>query len=86
MDQNDSITVTIRSYISPDEPVDGYRFGESFRMDLPCGITMRDLMGRIFSKKSAQIGVMAVNGTLASEETILMQGDSIDLFPLLEGG
>lgn len=86
MEQGHSITVTIRSFVSPDEPIVGFRLGESFTMNLPAGITMGELIGKIFYKKSGQIGVMAVNGELVAEEAVLLPGDSIDLFPLLEGG
>ena len=86
MNQEDSITVTIRSFISPDEPIAGFRPGESFTMNVPGGITLGGLTRRIYHKKFDQIGVMAVRGKLASEETMLLPGDSIDFYPLLEGG
>ncbi len=86
MDQEDSITLTIRSFITPDEPIAGFNPGESFTLDLPGGITLEELIGKLFYKKFDQIGVMAVNGKLASEETRLSPGDSIDFYPLLEGG
>jgi hypothetical protein len=86
MDQENSITVTIRSFLAPDEPIAGFRLGESSPMNVPGGITLGGLTRRIYHKKSDQIGVMAVNGKLASEETMLLPGDSIDVYPLLEGG
>lgn len=86
MDQQDSITVTIRSFLSPDEPIAGFRPGESFTLNVPGGTTLRELTRRIYQEKIDQIGVMAVRGKLASEETLLLPGDSIDFYPLLEGG
>jgi hypothetical protein len=55
-------------------------------MDVPVGTTMAELTGRIFFKKFDQIGVMAVNGKLASPETLLFSEDAIDFYPLLDGG
>ena len=86
MDQEDSITLTIRSFLFPDEPIAGFQPGESFSMNVPGGTTMEELTGKIYYKKFDQIGVMAVNGKLASAETILLSGDSVDFYPLLEGG
>jgi molybdopterin converting factor small subunit len=86
MDQNDSMTLTVRSLITPDEPITGFIRGEAIKMDLPVGMTMGELIDKIFYKKFDQIGVMAVNGGLASSETRLSPGDVIDFYPLLEGG
>ena len=86
MNQEDSITVTIRSFLAPDEPIAGFRLGESFAMRVPGGTTLGGLTRRIFHKKFDQIGVLAVGGKLASPETLLLPGDSIDVYPLLEGG
>ena len=55
-------------------------------MKVPVGITLGGLTRRIYHKKIDQIGIMAVGGMLASEETLLLPGDSIDIYPLLEGG
>jgi hypothetical protein len=86
MDQSDSITLTIRSFLFPDEPIAGFQPGEAFTMKLPVGTTLEELTGRIFFKKFDQIGVTAVNGKLAAAETILLPGDAIDFYPLLDGG
>ena len=86
MDRKDSITLTIRSYITPDEPLAGFIAGEPLSLDVPGGTTLAELINQIFSKKFDQIGVIAVNGKLASAETRLSPGDSIDFYPLLEGG
>ncbi len=86
MDQEDSITVTIRSFVFPDEPVAGFRLGETFAVKVPGGTTLGGLTRRLYHTKGDQIGVMAVGGKLASEETLLLPGDLIDIYPLLEGG
>ncbi len=86
MDREDSITVTIKSFLPPDEPPEGFHLGEYFKMNLPDGTTLGELARKIFSKHLDHIGVMAVNGKLASEKTVLMSGDCINFYPLLEGG
>lgn len=79
-------TITIRSFVSPDEPITGFQPEESFSLQVDEGATLGDLTARYFSQVVDQIGVMAVNGTLASENTILSSGDMIEFYPLLEGG
>jgi hypothetical protein len=86
VNQNGLITLTIRSLIPPDEPIVGFIMGKSIPLDVPGGMTMGELINKIFYKKFDQIGVMAVNGVLAFPETRLSPGDAIDFYPLLEGG
>ena len=86
MDRQDSTTITIRSFIYPDEPVVGFRPGEPFSMTFPDATTLGALIRKLFYKQLDQIGVMAVNGKLASGKTILSQRDLIAVYPLLEGG
>jgi len=86
MDQEDSIPLTIRSFLFPDEAIAGFQLGEPFAMKLPTGTTVQELTDNIYFKKSDQIGVTAVNGRLAPPETVLMPGDAIDFYPLLDGG
>jgi len=80
------LTVTIRTFISPDKSVSGFCPGEPFVVDVPAPTTLEELTNAFFSKHIEQIGVMAVNGKLAAKETALSPGDVIDLYPLLEGG
>lgn len=86
MVREDSITVMIKSYIPPDEPLGDFHLGEYFKMNLPGRITLGELTRKIFSKNVDQIGMITVNGRIASEKTVLSPGDQIDLYPLLEGG
>lgn len=86
MDKSHTITITVRSFITPDEPIAGFQPGEPLSLNVPDGTTMEKLTARIYYQKFDQIGVMAVNGKLASAETVLLPGDLIDFYPLLDGG
>ncbi len=80
------ITVTVRSFISPRESVEGYELGRPFQIELPRGITLGELAERILSKNINQLGMMAVNGGVAKQNLVLSQGDRIDLYALIDGG
>jgi hypothetical protein len=80
------ITVTIKSFLPPNEPVEGFQIGESFKFRLPQNTPLSELIQKIFSKKMNQVGLIAVNGQIASENVILSHGDKIDLYALLDGG
>ncbi len=80
------MAVTLRSYLYPDAPLAGFELGEALSLKVPAGSTLGEFAGRFFHKQLAQIGVLAVNGKLATEETVLQPGDTIDIYALLEGG
>jgi len=78
--------VTIKSFVPPNESIEGFHLGEPLTMDLVDDVTVGDVIQRIFAKYMKQIGIIAVNGKIAYETTALSEGDRIDLYPLLEGG
>ena len=78
--------MTIKSFLSPNEPVEGFKIGESFKFHLPQNTRLGELIQKMFSKKMNQVGLIAVNGQIASENVILSHGDKIDLYALLDGG
>ena len=80
------MTITVISYIPLDDPTVAFLPGESFSMEVREGTTLDEFTARFFSRTKDQIGVMAVNGALASEGTVLSPGDAVELYPLLEGG
>ncbi len=82
----DSIVVTVRSFVPALNPPPGYRFGEPFPMELPRGITARELAERILARNIDQLGITAIHGKVAQPHAVLSQGDRIDLFALIEGG
>lgn len=86
LNDKDLITVTIKSFIPPNESMDSFQPGEPFKFHLPQNTTLEELIRKIFSKNLNQIGIMAVNGQIASNTVVLSQGDKIDLYGLLDGG
>jgi len=82
----DLFSVTIKSFLPPNEPIDGFHLGEAFKIYLSGVITIGEFTQRFFCRNANQIGMIAVNGQIASENTLLSEGDKIDLYPLLEGG
>lgn len=48
--------------------------------------TLEELTHKILLQNVNQIGIMAVNGKVAKEDTTLAQGDKVDLYALLAGG
>jgi sulfur carrier protein ThiS len=86
MQDKNLITVTVKSFISPLNPMEGFRLGESFEMTIPGGMTLGELTRKLLRKNVNQIGIMAVNGKVALEDATLSAGDKIDLYSLLNGG
>lgn len=80
------MTVVIRSFVPPDEPLEKFHLGEPFQFNLADGMTLGAFIQEIFSKNRRQVGILAVNGKVASEATTLSEGDRIDLYALLDGG
>ena len=80
------ITVTIKSFLSPNEPMEDFKLGEPFEFNLPQDTPLGKLIQKMFSKKLEQLGLIAVNGQIASENVVLSHGDKIDLYALLDGG
>jgi len=85
-EKKSSITIKVRSYVSPDRPIPGFRLGEAFKVNVKDGLTLKELLQDYFSEKAQEIGIMAVNGKLVSERATLSDEDSVDLFVLLDGG
>jgi sulfur carrier protein ThiS len=86
MKDKNVITVIVRSFIPLLEPSEGFNLGEPFKITIPEGMTSGELAQKILSKNVNQLGIVAVNGKKASENTILAEGDKIDLYALLDGG
>ncbi len=85
-DRRTPITVMISSQISPPRPAPGFRPWSPFTVTVPEGTTLGKLTEGLFADKRDEIGLTAVNGNLASEETVLRSGDEISIYPILEGG
>ena len=84
--RDDSITVTVRSFVPALHPPAGYVFGEPFQLQLPRGITAKELAEGILARNIDRLGITAINGKAAPGHAVLFQGDRVDLFALIEGG
>jgi hypothetical protein len=85
-ENEEKIGITLRSFIPPQEPLEGYELGRPFKMELPRGMSVGGLAQKILGKNINQLGISAVNGQLAKENLILSGEDKIDFFALIEGG
>ena len=85
-ENEEKIGITLRSFIPPQESLEGYELGRPFKMELPRGMTVGGLAQRILGKNINQLGISAVNGQLAKENLILAGEDKIDFFAMIEGG
>lgn len=84
--QDDYITVTLRSHITPSIHIDGFAPGKKFPVKLPVNTTVKDLLQKFFFQKEVQIGFVAINGMAAAADTVLKEGDLVDLYSLIPGG
>jgi len=57
----------------------------SFEPDLAAGATVRDLINTLAIPPQVQ-AVILVNGRRADQNTLLVAGDQVTLFPPMEGG
>ncbi len=85
MKDQDIVTVRVRCFI-PRDPDKGYELGKPFAMELPRGTTLGELSQMIVTKNINELGIMAVNGEVASKDFVLSEGDKIDLYGLIDGG
>jgi hypothetical protein len=86
MNNPEMIRLTVRSFIPPGIKIDGYSLGVPFPMQVRKGITLHELSQMILCKNINLLGVQAVNGLLASKDTVLADGDRVDLFAAIDGG
>ena len=86
MKKLDKISVTVRSFIPPQEFLEGYELGLPFPMAMPLGTTLGELAQKILGQNVNQLGISAVNGQLAKANLLLADEDKIDFFALIEGG
>jgi hypothetical protein len=85
-DDTHSISVAVRSFVTPPQRVDGFELGKRFPFRLSDRATLGELVRRVLGERSDEVGVMAVNGRVAKEDIALSEGDEIDLHALLDGG
>jgi sulfur carrier protein ThiS len=85
--QGDTISITIRCYVIPSHPPQDFDLGKTFSQQIPCASTLKWLTHSLLGASTARISLIAVNGKLIEKgETILNEGDHIDVFPVVGGG
>jgi hypothetical protein len=83
---DDFISITLRSYVLPPGPADGFPLGQSFPFRLSAGTTVEKLLEIIFGERANQVGMVVINGKVAEGMTALTDGDRVDVFEILGGG
>jgi molybdopterin converting factor small subunit len=81
-----SISVVVRSFVTPPQHVEGFEHGKRFPYLMSERTTLGELVRSILGEKADEVGVMAVNGHIAKEDLVLSEGDVIDLHEQLAGG
>ena len=79
-------TITIKSFLVPDAPMQGFALGRPFEIHLTDSETLRGLIQRLFPNKWKHLGLLVINEEIASEDSTLSEGDRLVVLPLLEGG
>lgn len=80
-----AITVKVKSYVTPSEHVDGFESGKEFPLRLFANVKLEELMHNLFSKNRHHIGLKVVNGKVV-KDTVLSEGDLIEIYSLMGGG
>jgi sulfur carrier protein ThiS len=84
--EEDVISITVRSFLPPDQSIEGFDLGKPFVIQLPANSTLEELIENLFWRKMDQIGVRAINKEVAENTKMLRPGDQVDIFELVGGG
>ena len=84
--QEKSITVTLRSHLTPSVYIEGFELGKRCQVKLTGNITLKEFAQKVFFQYKNHIGIIAVNGIIAKETRILQEGDEVDIYSLMAGG
>ncbi len=82
---NDSISITLRSYVLPPGS-DDFPLGQPLPYRVSAGTTVGKFLESIFGDRADQVGMAVVNGRVADGRTPLKEGDRVDAFEILGGG
>jgi sulfur carrier protein ThiS len=84
--KEDSIGITLRSFVLPPGSGDDFPLGHPVSLRVPQGTSVKKLLEKIFAERRNQVGLVAINGRVAEGKTLLADGDRVDVFELLGGG
>jgi sulfur carrier protein ThiS len=82
---DDSITITLRSYVLPPGS-DDFPLGQPLPFRVSPGTPVGSLLEKIFGERANQVGMVVVNGKVAESMTPLKDDDRVDVFEILGGG
>ncbi|MDD4238758.1 MAG: hypothetical protein PHT62_09420 [Desulfotomaculaceae bacterium] len=80
-----SITVKVKSYVSPLEHVEGFAPGKLFQLELAADTALEELVQKLFGENRGHIGFKVVNGKVVKDK-VLADGDLIEIHRLMGGG
>ena len=83
---DDSITVTLRSYVLPPGQEDDFPLGQSLPFRVSPGIQVEKFLEIFLGERANQVGMVVINGKKADGKMSLADGDRLDLFEILGGG
>lgn len=80
------IRLSFKSYVSPIETIEGFGIGKKCQHEVAANTTLGKFVMKLFSQNIESIGLVAVNGRIASEDRILLEGDQVDIYGFMTGG
>jgi sulfur carrier protein ThiS len=83
---DDSITITLRSYVLPPGSEDDFPLGQPLPFGISPGTRVEKLLEKLFGERANQVGMVVINGKVAESMTPLKDGDRVDVFEILGGG
>ena len=83
---DDSITITLRSYVLPPGSEDDFPLGQPLPFGVSPGTRVGKLLEELFGERANQVGMVVINGKVAKSEMFLTDGDRVDVFEILGGG
>ena len=85
-EKDDSIAITLRSFVLPPDSEDDFPIGKPLPLRVSPGTPVGKLMEKIFARKVDQIGMVVINGKVAEGKVLLADGDRVDVYEPLGGG
>ncbi|MDA8235032.1 MAG: hypothetical protein M0Z31_09590 [Clostridia bacterium] len=80
------IGLCFKSYITPIETIEGFAIGKKCLCEVAVNTTLGIFILKLFNQNMESIGLIAVNGQIASEDRILLEGDQVDIYGFMIGG
>lgn len=85
-DSRKFIRLSFKSYITPSKTIEGFDIGKRCQLEVAFNTTLGNFLLGLFNQDMESIGLIAVNGQIATEERVLLEGDQVDIYGLMVGG